>query len=105
MAAPTLTKVADSEVVWGSKRTAQYTYTGNAAYTSGGDVPATSLRNIAGVLDIGQNTASLGVSFFWNTQTGKMQLFQQTTVAGPLVEFSGNASTFSFTLLFISGDN
>jgi len=101
LSAPTLTKVADSEVVMGNKRTVQYTYTGNAAYTAGGDVPSVPLRNIAGVVCIGQNTASFGYEFFWNFQTGKLQI--QVSSTG--VEFSGNASTFQFVLLFISGDN
>jgi hypothetical protein len=79
----------------------QYVYTGNAAYTAGGDVPSVPLRNIAGVVWIGQNTASIGWEFIWNSQTGKMQIMVSSTGA----EFSGNASTYQFTLLFISGDN
>ena len=101
LSAPTLAKVADSEVVWGDKRTVQYTYTGVNPYTSGGDTPSVPLRNIAGVICIGQNTASFGKEFFWNSQTGKMQI--QVSSTGN--EFSGDASTYQLTLLFISGDN
>jgi hypothetical protein len=96
----------DPDSVLGRWRVRQITYTGAAAYVAGGDVPpALGLRSIRGILLIGQNTASLGVIPIWNNQTGKLQLFQQTTVAGPLVEFSGNASTFVYTLLFISNDD
>jgi hypothetical protein len=105
VAAPTLAKIADSEEVWGSTRVVQYTYTGNAAYTAGGDVPTTPLRSIRGMTVIGQNTASFGVIPVWNSQTGKIQLFQQAAGAGAFAEFSGNASTFSYTLLFISIDD
>jgi hypothetical protein len=103
MAAPTLAKVADSEVVFGNKRTVQYLYTGNAAYTVGGDAMSgfVPLRNIAGVDQLGQNTAGIGVTPVWNFQTQKLQLISSSTGA----EFSGNASTFQYTLLFISGDD
>ncbi len=83
----------------------QYTYTGSTSYNAGGDTPSVPLRNIAAAFEIGCNTAALGIEFAWNSQTGRMQLFQQNATTGPLVEFSGNASTFQFTLLFISGDN
>jgi hypothetical protein len=101
LSAPTLTKVADSEVVWGNKRTVQYTYAGANPYNAGGDTPSVPLRNIAGVIALGNNTAADGTDFVWNTQTGKMQLWNMSGNS----EFSGNASTFTFNLLFISGDN
>jgi prephenate dehydratase len=101
VAAPTLTVIADSNVVFGSKRTVQMTYTGNAAYTAGGDVPTVPLRLIAGMIMLGQNTASFGVIPIWNSQTGKIQLLDTLTAA----EFSGNASTFTYQLLFIAQDD
>lgn len=101
MAAGTFTKVADSETVYGNKRTVQFAYTGNATYAAGGDALPSILRNIAGVVVLGQNTAALGTIAIWNTQTQKLQLMVSSTG----VEFSGNASTFTYTLLLISGDN
>lgn len=96
----------DPDNVLGRWRVRHITYIGAAAYVAGGDVPPPlGIRVIRGILLIGQNTASLGVIPIWNVQTGKLQLFQQTTVAGPLVEFSGNASAFVYQLLFISNDD
>lgn len=96
----------DPDNVSGRWREKVITYTGNATYVAGGDlVPALGIRLIRGVVLLGQNTASLGVIPIYNNQTGKLQLFQQTTVAGPLVEFSGNASTFVYTLLLIAVDD
>lgn len=108
MAAPTLTRVLDTEEVWGTTRVGQWQYTGNAAYTAGGDVPPSNLgfRSIRGMVVIGQNSASAGIVAIYNNQTGKIQLFQTgAVVSTPLAEFSGNASTFIFTFLVISIDD
>ena len=106
MAAGTFAKVADSETIFGNKRTVQYNYTGNAAYSPGGDAPTLPLRKNAGMIVLGQNTASLGVQAVWNSTTLSVQLFWTgAAVSGLLAEFSGNASTFVFALLFISTDD
>jgi hypothetical protein len=101
VAAPILAPIADSNTVFGNKRTVQMTYTGNAAYTAGGDVPSVPLRLIAGMVMLGCNTAAFGIIPVWNSQTGKIQLLDVLTAA----EFSGNASTFIFQLLFIAQDD
>lgn len=74
MAAPTYAKATpDGENVLGKWRVATWVYTGNAAYTAGGDVPpALGIRSIRGMTLIGQNTASLGVIPIYNNQTGKV---------------------------------
>ena len=107
MAAGTFAKATpDPENILGKWRAMQATYTGNAAYTAGGDaVPGLGLRSVRGVIMLGQNTASIGVVPVYNTQTGKLQLFQQASGAGAFAEFSGNASTFVYSLLIISIDD
>jgi hypothetical protein len=106
MTAGIFAKAPDGESVWGDTRVIVFTYTGSAAYNPGGDVPSVGLRSIRGAMMMGQNTASLGVIPVWNSQTGKLQLFWTgAALSGALAEFSGNASTFVYTMLFVSLDD
>jgi hypothetical protein len=110
MAAGTFARIPDTEQIWGKVRIVMATYTGSASYGTGGDaLPGNlGLRNIRGVFQIGQNTASAGILSEWNTTTAKLQLFWTgALVSTALAEVTAatNVSTMVWTVLVISIDD
>lgn len=69
-----------------------YDVTADAAYPTGGySLPATSLgfQFFSGVLLGGDDSGYIPI---YNYATGNLQFFQQTTVAGPLIEVPNNTN-------------
>ena len=84
---------------------AMYTITFGAAdtYLTGGlALTAANFglsRPIAGVLVVGQNTASVGQEWNWNSQTQKLQAIQSTTGApAAFVELANTTSIANFAM-------
>lgn len=79
--AVTLSRVKNTEDVWGGKRVIAYDVTGDAAYPTGGySIPpgSVSLKAILGVIAIGENAAGGAYQQVWNIDTGKLQIFYPT---------------------------
>ena len=103
-----------SENVLGRQRARLVTITGDASYPVGGYAftgPQFGLRGIAGMIQMGVNTAAFGYIPVWNTQTQSLQIMDPTAGSGsgsrPGVEIAAgtNVSTFVFTVWVISTDD
>src|SRR5574341_1172375 len=77
----TLTKVPDSEDVWGKHRVAMFDLVGDASYPAGGYAITPSqvgMRRIYGVKFVGGNPAAGRLIPHWDTSAGKYMLAYPT---------------------------
>lgn len=74
--------------------------TGDNNYPAGGyavNAALFGLRLLAGLIELANNTAGIGVYLSYNNQTGKIQFLQcPGTAAGPGVEIGGGTNVSAF---------
>ena len=96
----TFRKVRDGEDRVGRRKHQYWDITGDASYATGGYTisPAkVGLKNIHGVVLASANTAGIGTSPRWNSQTGKLMLYNGSTQ----VSNATDVSTYTFRLIFV----
>lgn len=79
------------------------TFTCDGSYPANGyALPNTmGFQTILGILDAGGNTASQGYSMSYNTQTGKLQVFWNSSAAtGATVTIAGSATAAALALSY-----
>jgi hypothetical protein len=102
--AATITRVVGSENVVGKLRAVMFDLTGDSSYPAGGyavTAAVLGLRTLLGIDFVAGNTAGIGASPYWNSQTGKV-MFQ---LSGADLTATTNVSTWTYRLIAYSLDN
>ena len=102
--AATIARVVGTENLVGKLRAVMFDLTGDNSYPAGG-YPVTAamlgLRSLLAMDFIAGNTAGIGSSPYWNSQTGKVQ-FQ---LSGADLTPATNVSTWTYRLIAYSLDD